>query len=124
MRNMDDIQFTMPKKSADWLIDFKDTPERIKELLAESIVTPYGGGHQVVLSKPTLDEIMGVRFALEQAFVHWSIQCDKLPNNTSQLKSKNPDYAEAVAHRRKFGKLLDKMDDWPGTFYMPVGNPI
>ena len=121
---MDDIQFTMPKKSADWLIDFSATPERIKELLAESIVTPYGAGHQVVLSKPTLDEIMGIRFALEQAFVHWSIQCDKLPNNTSQLKSKNPDYAEAVAHRRKFGKLLDKMDDWPGTFYMPVGNPI
>ena len=114
---MDDIQFTIPKKSADWLIDFKDTPERIKETLAEAIVMPYGVGHQVVLSKPTLDEIMGIRFALEQAFVHWSIQCDKLDNEKQE-------HVDAVAHRRRFGKLLDKMDDWPGTFYMPVGNPI
>ncbi len=114
---MDDIQFTMPKKSADWLIDFKDTPERIKETLAEAIVMPHGPGHQVILPKPTLDEIMGIRFALEQAFVHWSIQCEQLPNEKQE-------HMDAVAHRRRFGKLLDKMDDWPGTFYMPVGNPI
>ena len=118
------MNFTMAKKSADWLMDFDQTPARVIETLQKALVVPYGAGHQVVLPNPTLEEIIALRFALEQAFIHWSIQCEKLPNNTSKLKSKNRAYAEAVAHRRKYGKLLDLMDDWPGTFYVPVGNPI
>jgi len=121
---MEDIRFTIPKMSADWLVEYPLTSSRVKKLLQNALVMPYGAGHQVILMNPSLTQIEGLRFAIEQACIHWDIQCKNLPNNTSRLKTKNPEYTEAISHRRKFMKLLDLMDDWPGIHYVPVGNPI
>ena len=121
---MEDIRFTIPKKSADWLVEYPLTSDRVKQHLQNALVMPYGAGHQVILMNPTVEQIEGLRFALEQAFIHWDKKCKELPNNTSRLKNKNTVYAEAISHRRKYSKLLDLMDDWPGIHYVPVGNPI
>jgi len=121
---MTEIQFTIPKKSADWLEEYPLTSDRVKKMLQNALVMPYGAGHQVILMNPSVEDIEGLRFALEQAFIFWKARCRDLPNNTTQLKNKNPDYTEAISHRRKYAKMLDLIDDWPGIHYIPIGNPI